>query len=75
MLLKRPIENCTIPIAIALSFGWVHLMMISMPPTSLVEWIKTVNAKIAIKMCNFVLHLPSSQKPFVAVICGAESKH
>jgi hypothetical protein len=36
--------------AIALSFGCVQRMMMSMPPTSDVEWMKTVKAKMAMKM-------------------------
>lgn len=63
-------ENWTIPIAIALSFGCVHRMMINIPPTSDVEWMKTVKAKIAMKMCSFVLHLPLSQSPLIAVCSG-----
>lgn len=75
MLLSNPMENWMIPIAIALSFGCVHLMIINIPPTSDVEWMKTVNAKIAINMWSFVSHRPLSQSPFVAVFCGAESSN
>lgn len=57
-----------IPIAIALSFGCVHRMMISIPPTSDVEWMKTVSAKMAMKMLRLVRHRSLSHKPGVA--CG-----
>lgn len=73
MLLSSPMENWMIPIAIALSFGCVHRMMISIPPTSDVEWMKTVSANMAMKMLRFVRHRSLSQNPGVAWGGGADS--
>lgn len=73
MLLNSPMENWIIPIAIALSLGCVHRMMINIPPTSDVEWIKTVRAKMAMKMLRLVMHRSLSQKPGVAWGGGADS--
>lgn len=66
-------ENWMIPIAIALSFGCVHRMIISIPPTSDVEWMKTVKAKMPMNISSFVSHRPFAHNPFVAVSFGAES--
>jgi hypothetical protein len=71
MLLSKPMENWMIPIAMALSFGSVQRMMINIPPTSDVEWMKTVSAKMATKILSFVSQLPSSQIPFLACRIGS----
>lgn len=74
MLLKSPSENWIIPIAIALSFGCVHLIIISIPPTSDVECTKTLKAKIMMKRMNFLSHSGLSHAPLFAFFIGRGSK-
>lgn len=66
MLDNKLVAKWMTPIAIDLSFGCVHLMIIRTPWTSPVEWINTHNAKIMRKIMSLVSHLPLSQNPIDA---------